>query len=503
MYCQNCGCENKDGAKFCRQCGSELLGAEIAKSSKGTSIPAKPKKKAKKSIVVCSVIAVLITALTIVCFTVDFKKFALNDFEYYLYLEKKNAEEFVGEDFIGLIEKFDSFSAESTLTGSLSGAALNYDSNFNLYQLASVLEKSSLMLKTDFNGADVLNLDADWIKNGSSSVLDLIITVLNGDVIVGSNSITNNTYSLSKTLGNNVNVGEVKSSLKNLLLAVYEHFGEFEEYITVDSTTYDGDKATKMTFDFHYVFIKELTDFVVDYWLEDEVLMNLIEQYFVCINLLEGDDLYELIREDGYSDFKEAFNDVYYDDLKNGWWIDDKLELVYTVVYNKKGQIKNRELILREREDELESKIICDTRIDSSGNQALKISAEGYNDVVSVDNYDDKISLNITLPDKDLVWDLICTYDEKSIDLKFYGRDNSYRCGSQYNYYTDSYDYKRDVLILELDLKTDFSKYDFTPNSSIAETAKALTENEVENLLTTISKSISYSFESELYGMTD
>ena len=198
MYCQNCGSENKDGAKFCRQCGSELLGTEFSESSKGNAIPAKPKKKAKKSIVVSSIVAVLVVVLTIVGFTVDFKKIALNDFEYYLYLEKKNAEEFVGEDFARLIENFDSFSAESTLTGSMSGGALNYDYNSELYQLAAVLEKSSLLLQTDYNGVDVLNLDADWIKKGGSSVLDLIITVLNGDVIVASDSITSNTYSLSK-----------------------------------------------------------------------------------------------------------------------------------------------------------------------------------------------------------------------------------------------------------------------------------------------------------------
>ena len=502
MYCQNCGSENKDGAKFCRQCGSELLGAEISVSSNGSGNPAKPKKKAKKSIVACSVIAILIVALTIVCFTVDFKKIALNDFEYYLYLEKKNAEEFVGEGFISLTENFDSFSAESTLTGSMSGAALNYDSNFNPYQLASVLEKSSLMLKTDFNGADVLNFDADWIKNGSTSVLDLIITVFNGDVIVGSDSITNNTYSLSKTLGSNVNVGKVKSALKNLLLAAYEHFGEFEEYITVDSTTYDGEKATKTTFDFHYVFITEFTEYIIDYWVNDEALISLTENIFSVLFELDGYSIQEELEEEGYVSFADYFKEGMKDGLLE-YVKEEKAEIEYIVTSRKDGDILKREFFYRELEDGSDDiTIISDTILDSSDNQITRINVEGY-EILSADNSDDKISLNITLPDEDLVWDLTCTYDEKSIDLSFYGRDNSYWCGSQYNYYTDSYDYKRDVLILELGLKTDFSKYAFTPNSSITESAKALTENEVENLLTTISKSISYSFESELYGMTD
>lgn len=502
MYCQNCGSENKDGAKFCRQCGSELLGAEISVSSKGTGTPAKPKKKAKKSIVACSVIAVLIVALTIVCFTVDFKKIALNDFEYYLYLEKKNAEEFVGEDFIGLIEKFDSFSAESTLTGSMSGAALNYDSNFDLYQLAAVLEKSSLMLKSDFNGADILNLDADWIKKGGSSVLDLIITVLNGDIIVGSDSITNNTYSLSKTLGSNVNVGEVKSALKNLLLAVYEHFGEFEEYITVDTTTYNGEKANKMIFDFHYVFVTELAEYIIDYWINDEVLMNLTEKIFSILYELDGYSIQEELEEEGCTSFVDYFKEgMEYGLLE--YVEEEKAEIEYTVTSRKNGDILKRELHYRELEDGADDiTIISDTILDSFDNQIIRINVEGY-ECLSADNSGDKISLNITLPDEDVVWDLTCTYDEKSIDLNFYGRDNSYWCGSQYNYYTDSYDYKRDTLILELDLKTALSKYDYALNETIAEKAKALKQSELEELLTTIAKSVSYSFEDEIYGVTD
>ena len=430
MYCQNCGSENKDGSKFCRQCGSELSVAEISVSSKGPLIPAKPKKKAKKSIVACSVIAILIAALTIVCFTVDFKKIALNDFEYYLYLEKKNAEEFVGEDFTSLIENFDSFSAESTLTGSMSGAALNYDSNFDLYQLASVLEKSSLLLKTDYNGADVLNLDADWIKKGGSSVLDLIITVLNGDVIVASDSITSNTYSLSKTLGNKVNVSETKSALKNLLLAVYEHFGEFEEYITVASTTYDGTKATKMTFDFHYVFVKELTEFVADYWIEDEVLMKLTENAFSLLFELDGYSLQDELKEDGYISFAAYFKEVL-DDALLEYVKEEKAEIEYIVTYRKDGDILKREFFYRELEDGADDiTIISDTILDSSDNQSIRVNVEGY-EFFSADNSGDKISLNITLPDEDIVWDLTCTYDEKSIDLNFYGRDNMLRwaCG--------------------------------------------------------------------------
>ena len=105
--------------------------------------------------------------------------------------------------------------------------------------------------------------------------------------------------------------------------------------------------------------------------------------------------------------------------------------------------------------------------------------------------------------DEDTHWNLSCSYDDDSFDLSFYGRDNEYWCGSQYNYYTDSYDYKRDTLILELDLKTVLSKYDYAPKESIAEKSKALKDTEIEGLLTTIAKSISYSFENEIYGMTD
>ena len=59
MYCQNCGTENTDGAKFCQQCGCGLI--EIAVSKKeSTQSSHKPKKITTIIIVGLSIIVALV-----------------------------------------------------------------------------------------------------------------------------------------------------------------------------------------------------------------------------------------------------------------------------------------------------------------------------------------------------------------------------------------------------------------------------------------------------------
>lgn len=73
MYCQNCGTENKSGAKFCCECGNELLGNKIYKSKPDTHNYPKLNKKAKMSIIICSAIAAIVALIAIVGVNADSK----------------------------------------------------------------------------------------------------------------------------------------------------------------------------------------------------------------------------------------------------------------------------------------------------------------------------------------------------------------------------------------------------------------------------------------------
>ena len=61
MYCRNCGCENRDGAKFCVKCG-----ATLTRGSKAHTDPSQGTRRTKNSkSPVRVIIALLITMLFI------------------------------------------------------------------------------------------------------------------------------------------------------------------------------------------------------------------------------------------------------------------------------------------------------------------------------------------------------------------------------------------------------------------------------------------------------
>lgn len=86
MYCQNCGSENKDGAKFCRQCGSELLGVNVSGPSKGKGGYRKPKKNAKKIFVVLLTVILVLSSVGIISIISSSNK---KDEMFYIYLNDK------------------------------------------------------------------------------------------------------------------------------------------------------------------------------------------------------------------------------------------------------------------------------------------------------------------------------------------------------------------------------------------------------------------------------
>lgn len=475
MYCHNCGSPNNDGAKFCRNCGTALTvvtAGPVARADKGKS---KGKKKSFKAVAVILVVAILASAVAVVGLTVDYKKIALNDFEYYLYLEKKNAEELLGEDFLQLIEQNPSFSAETTMTGSFSGPALNYSYNEEMKQLAG----TELKVRTDYNGNDILNIDGDYFYSDGTLVYDLLATFLNGDLVISSETLTDNkSFSFMKSFDSKYSLTEIKEALTRFFVSVYEHFGKFEEYIEVSNVSYDGEKATKIFMYFDYDFIAELTDYVSEYFNNDEVILYVVEKFWETVYAIEGEDLQEELKEDGFDNFKEAWENAVtnvYSDYY--WWIEDKVEIEYEVIYNKAGNILSREMILAEVADDIEHKFKNSVSRNSSGDITSTLRVEGQT-VMEVSNYNGDFSA--MLKADDIEWNLNVGVDRmvNCFVVNVSGRDDRYYCG--YDSLTSSSKYDR--LNLDLEFYTKFSNYNFKPADDLIDKGKPITAAEIEKI---------------------
>ena len=73
MYCQNCGTENKGGAKFCCECGSELLGNRTYELKPNKHNRSKINEKFKTPVIIGLVVAAFVALIAIVVVNVDSK----------------------------------------------------------------------------------------------------------------------------------------------------------------------------------------------------------------------------------------------------------------------------------------------------------------------------------------------------------------------------------------------------------------------------------------------
>lgn len=483
MFCPNCGNPNKDGSKFCCKCGFELASRSV--TNKQQPPVRNSNKKNGKKIVAIILAAVVVLSTAVVGFTVDFKKVLMSDFEYYLYLENKNIENFAGKDLINLIKNYDSFSAESTVTGSLSGGAVGYDDDLAVWD--EILKLSSLAIESNYDG-EIYNLDVEWKEKSGPSVMDAMLTVLNGDIILSSETLTDKAYSLSKNAPKAAETGDIKEVFLDLLLSTYEYFDKFKDYTTIESTRHNGDNASIFVLDLDYRATKDLIKYVADYLINNDTFVSLLEKCIVAYCGALGWDFYDEF--DG--SFKEYLKEEFYDEIDDLDIIEDRIGFEYEVIYNKKGQILNREFIIKSYEYDDEISIECITDIDSDGTLISEFNV-GDREFLKLDNYDEKITADLNFG-SNIEWVISLSNDDNSIDLSFNGCDNKYYCGYDYDYYGNT-KYIYDELVLQFDLKTEFSDYRFEPDESVIKKAGILEgEDEIEIIAEKIPKLVYEAF---------
>lgn len=479
MICQKCGSNNLDTAKFCRICGTAL-------SAPGQGVVVTPAKKVGKkfpikAIAVALAVVIIITAVVGVALGTGIKKMFLNDFEYYLTVEAQNAKDFLGEDFLKLAEKYTSASAKSTLTGSMGGPVLSYDANSDMKLLSEVLNLSKVDIETDYNGKDVVNVAANYVFDSDSKLLDVAATFMNGEIILSSDTITSDVYSLTQDFDNKYTFAEIKDALVNLFISVYKEFDKFKDYTETSDTKVDGKKATKFVLELDYRTVADIVEYAFDYCLEDEVIYYYIETVSEIVLMLDGDSLEEELDGEGYNSLKDFLNHEFKEEILEEFEY-EKIEIAYEAIYDNKGVIRGRELTLHSKEYDDTVVFTNDISVKSSDEITSTFEVEG-DELIEFTSREGGFSVFMN-PEYEVTWELDCNFTADSIDLSFHGEDDNAYCG--YDSVTGTTKY--DTFILDIDLNTNFSDYDFKPDEGMLDRAKELNEAELEKLYNELMK---------------